>query len=552
MGCMRRRILRSLSLIAIGALFLGASIASGDDYPQIQINTDGTNELQNEQCICVNPTNPDNVVACWRDFRLGYRQVGVGYSFDGGYTWTDYLIGGEYLKDSDPVLVVHADGTFYLIVMNYVDHYEPNQLSVHRSTTGGVTWDGPFTAIYSSGTYFHDKEWIAVDRTWGPGRGNLHVAWARFSDVKINYVKSTDRGETWTSPVQVSSSSSYAQWPVPLALANGNTMIAWCKYWSDINYDISTDGGATWGTDRTLTTTNTEPQEEITGGITIFPYPSLALDETFGPRSGYVYCLYADQAIGANGVDIWCRRSTDHAESWSDRVRVNDDPAGLDRDQFHPWVVCDEQGILTAMWYDRRDDPGNYLWHIYMSRSTDGGLTWEENERITDVASSPGDALREGPNQRRGEIVPLGQLRAGLIGEYSGVSVVNGVSHPVWTDTRNGHQDTFTSVVVSGSAVEDPIQGRTVVSLRSYPNPTQGGTDLHLRLPAADDAEVGIYSPEGRLVRAIPLGNVVGDMIVRWDGRGDAGEELPAGVYFARVHGIESIESVRTKVVLAR
>ncbi len=564
MGPLANWILRCFSFITFGVALLAASLASGDDYLQIRLNTDGTNELQNEQQVCINPTDPENVVACWRDFRLGYRQVGVGYSLDGGQTWTDYLIGGELPWDSDPVLIVHDDGTFYLLVMNYVNGGQ-NQLSVHRSNNKGITWDGPFTAVYSSGSTFEDKPWIAVNRTGGPHHGDLYIAWSRFNDVKIMFVSSSDSGESWTSPVRVSDSGHYAQWPVPIAMNNGDILVAWNKYYdSRILYDISSNGGATWGTDRTLTTTNTGPQDEINGGISVFPYPSLVMDETDGPRAGWVYCVYPDEAVGANGMDIWCRRSTDNGNTWSDRVRINDDPSGLNRDQFHPWVTCDEMGVLTATWYDRRDDPGNYLWHIYLSRSEDGGLTWEENVRITDVPSSPGDALAgevDGPTLSRDANEPPRphqELRAGLIGEYSGVAVHRTPSgartNPVWTDTRNGNQDTYASVVGESTFVGvEQLQGLVAISLRSYPNPARGGTDLHLRLPAARDAAVDIYDLSGKLMRTLPLGSVeVGERVVPWDGRDDAGNDLSAGVYFARVRGIPEVAAIRTKVVLVR
>ena len=110
MVCMPKRILRDLPLLAACLALAAISAARAEDYPQIRLNTDTTTELQNEQQICVNPTDPNNVVACRRDFRLGYRQVGVGYSFDGGYNWTDYLIGGDLPWDSDPVLIVDDDG----------------------------------------------------------------------------------------------------------------------------------------------------------------------------------------------------------------------------------------------------------------------------------------------------------------------------------------------------------------------------------------------------------------------------------------------------------
>lgn len=539
-------LLGTMVLLAIAGSLAGA------DYPQIRVNSDNTTTKQNEQQICINPTDSDNLVACWRDFRLGYRQVGVGYSLDGGYSWVDYLIGGILPWDSDPVLVVHSDGTFYLVVVNFQSGGD-NQLAVHRSTDKGMTWDGPFTAVYSHGQTFEDKEWMAVDRTGGPRDGHLYIAWARFNDVEIMCVTSTDRAETWTSPVQVSDEGVVAQWPVPIVLANGNVLIAWDTYYSDtIAYDISTDGGATWGTDRVLTETGTSPGSEIIGGILVFPYPSLVVDETDGSRAGWVYCVYADEPVSTHGMDIWCRRSTDHGESWSDAVRVNDDPMGLNRDQFHPWVTCDAEGRLVAMWYDRRDDGGNYEWHIYMSRSHDGGITWEENIRVTDVPSSPADASAawDPDLDDPARITPS---RAGLIGEYSGVAVSDETIHPVWTDTRNGHQDTYTSVVVTTSDVLEPGRGLHTVSLRGFPNPARRRTDLHLDLPAAENVTVEIHDPSGRLVRAFPVGRVnAGETVVRWDGLDASGEASAAGVYFVRVRGIEELAAVRSKIVLTR
>ncbi len=540
-----------VSLLALAAL-VGLPGAARADYPQIRLNHDTSSFLQNEQQICVNPTNYDNLVACWRDWRLGYRQVGVGYSMDGGQTWTDYLIGGPLPWDSDPVLTVHRDGTFYLVVINYRDGAE-NTLAIHRSTTGGATWDGPFTAVYSNGSTFEDKEWIAVDRTGGARDGNVYVSWSRFYDVKVMVVRSTDRGQTWSTPVQVSDAGVVAQYSVPIVLRNGNLLIAWDTYYTNkIGYDISTNGGQTWGTDRTLTTTTTPAQSDINGSITVFPYPALTMDETIGLRSGWVYCVYPDAAVSGNGMDVWCRRSTDSGMTWGNRVRVNDDPAGTNRDQFHPWVYCDESGVLHASWYDRRDDPGNYLWHIYYAKSTDGGASWSANGRVTTVASSPGQAgiepETEGPEPR-----PVSEERGGLIGEYSGITAARGVAFPIWTDTRNGNQDTYSSIIRNPAAVEAITSGLEQITLSVTPNPVRDTGEISLSLPIATDAHVEVYDLAGRLVRTFAAGSLpVGATHFAWDGRDDAGKELPDGVYFARLFDAAHPQGARTKIVFSR
>jgi hypothetical protein len=60
-----------------------------------KVNHDATAQLQNEEACAINPNNPDNVVAIWRDFRLDYRRIGVGTTFDAGVTWSDSLLIGR-------------------------------------------------------------------------------------------------------------------------------------------------------------------------------------------------------------------------------------------------------------------------------------------------------------------------------------------------------------------------------------------------------------------------------------------------------------------------
>ena len=61
--------------------------SSLDVWLNVRINSDNSGQVQNEQQIVVNSSDPNNLVAVWRDFRLGYRRVGVGYSLDAGWTY---------------------------------------------------------------------------------------------------------------------------------------------------------------------------------------------------------------------------------------------------------------------------------------------------------------------------------------------------------------------------------------------------------------------------------------------------------------------------------
>jgi len=78
------------------------------------------------------------------------------------------------------------------------------------------------------------------------------------------------------------------------------------------------------------------------------------------------------------------------------------------------------------------------------------------------------------------------------------------------------------------------------VGVYVYPNPGRGATgiQLHVAGAAADRplaAEAAIYDLSGRLVRIVRRGPIArGLTTVTWDGRGEGGERVPAGVYVLR------------------
>ena len=396
----------------------------------LRLNQDATQEIQNEEQIVTNPVDPDNLVAVWRDFRLGYRRVGHASSFDGGLTWTEDLFEEPtYPWQSDPGLTVDGAGNFYAVVLSYVSTYQENGLFVYKSSDGGVTWGNPVTVVNGVPNVFEDKELIGCDRTGGAYDGNLYVVWARFGwTTDIMFSRSTDGGRSFTPALAISDRPD-VQWPIPVVGADGTVYVAWCNYAPpSIKLDRSTDGGATFGTDRTLTGVSFYPGGYIHGGISVFPYPAMDADITGGKFNGNLYVAYLDYGAGSD-TDIFFRRSTDGGDSWSPAVRINDDPEGNGRDQFHPWLTVDETGLISVVFLDRRNDPDNYLYDLYMTQSADGGLTWSRNVRVSDVSSDP----------------QAGQLRAGLLGEYIGATSSHGRLNPLWTDTRSGDQDAFTA-----------------------------------------------------------------------------------------------------------
>jgi hypothetical protein len=501
------------------------------DWANLKINGDATTEVQNEEQVCHHPSNPANLVAVWRDFRLGYRRVGFGYSFDHGHTWgEDLFVGTPYTRDSDPGLTVDRNGVFHAVLLAYESTSQPNGFFVFNSYDGGMSWDGPYTVIDSVPGVFEDKELIACDRTGGTYDGGLYVSWTRFWNTHILLCCSHDGGESWDGPYQVSDIPD-VQWSVPCVGADGSVHVAWLQYSpSALMIDRSTDGGITFGGDVQITPV-TFTSGEINGEVLVFAFPALDSDISGGPHHGNLYVAFMEESPHGD-MDIYFTKSTDGGDDWSTPVRLNDDSLGNGADQFHPWLCVDEQGTITVVFYDRRNGPGNLLMDLYLTQSHDGGETFTPNERVTSVSSDP-----------------TAGSRAGIIGEYVGVTACSGYVHPVWTDTREGNQDVYVGIhdtldVQESSGNSTP---RLDVELTVPSNPISEDAEIHFSLGAVNRVYIDLYDHAGRridrlLEGAFTAGTHRAILPVR---------DLQNGVYIVVLETISSAESKKL-VVLSR
>jgi flagellar hook assembly protein FlgD len=82
--------------------------------------------------------------------------------------------------------------------------------------------------------------------------------------------------------------------------------------------------------------------------------------------------------------------------------------------------------------------------------------------------------------------------------------------------------------------------------LTAAPNPFHRGTSIRFEAPVAGKAVLTVYDVRGRRV-AVMMSSLVdaGPHRVEWDGRGDDGREVGAGVYFAVLRAGEASASRR-------
>lgn len=517
---------------------------SFDEHLNQRINSDNSGEIQNEEMACINPLDPDNMVAVWRDFREGYRRIGVGYTLDGGETWTDALFPQMYFAwQSDPVLVVDHNGVFTANMISFEAGGEGDVglLSV-SSFDGGVTWqDSVWAVLTTDESAFEDKQMMAIDNSPdSPYQGTFYIPWARFyinpnnGNYDSTHIVLVYRrpGEAYSEPIRLSTSRT-VQWSNVATGPEGQVYVSWVSYRDDaIKFVRSLDGGVTW-------TSESEAfpirmiSAEIPPDLLVFSYMVMAVDNTDGPHRGRIYALFTDTDQQFNETDVFFSYSDTQGDTWSAPVRIHDDNEVFDVDQFHPWITVDEEGRVWCAWYDRRNDSNNLLMDVYFTVSDDGGATWRANERITEVSCDPGQ----------------GTLDAGLIGEYIGWHAAHGKAVCVWTDTRLGDQDAFASVIDSlfepNDAPDFPSPIPHPSSLEVWPNPFNGTTTLSYSLTKSSPVELSVYNTLGQGVFTKSLGQQA-------SGAHTLSVELtePSGVYFAKLSAGE--QSAIAKLMLMR
>lgn len=487
---------RGFMVLCFSALL--ASAASAVPVPPNVPVTGPLPGLQNEEQVWICPGDTSIVITNHRDFRLGYRQIGLGRSTNGGGFWVDSLISPEFqifTHQSDPIMTVNSSGDIIIGHLDYRRGITPSDssyIAILVSEDCGATWQGPYTVEDSIGPYFEDKQFMTCDRTLGPYDGNIYIAWARFDNpTRIMFARSTTNGVSFDDTLVVGHTHYVScfdwtfdagQFAQPLVGKDGTVYVFWvgtefdtlggnCGASTVIRWNQSTDGGVTFNGESALF--GVDGWNSVDGGVDVYSQPTTAADLTDGPYAGNIYLQYRSTAGPPfYDSDIYFYRSADNGQHWFARQRVNDDPIDADVDQFHNWLVCNDDGILVSVWYDQRTDPAHTKFDVFAAYSFDGGATWTSNHRVSSVSINPSflvSASRQfAPRDVTTPLTPLEiqSPQAGLIAEYIGVSCVHDKVVAVWTDTRDatgpGDQDVYSAtwpLQVTDPRLIAPIDG---------------------------------------------------------------------------------------------
>ena len=282
---------------------------SGEGFVAFQKSTDGTH---------------------WSKPAVALRSPGNTFPFETSFT-VDTNVGS------------HRANSLYVSGVMWTDHGYDNQVLVSHSSDGGATWTQ--AAVDSVQRYPEEDDFTrtSVGRdgtlyvTWQHCRGKGGSGGALCPTVHMMFSKSTDGGNTWSSPQQIATVKMPHYWLLP-----------------------------------------------NTNQVRVYNYPVIAVDNSGGAHAGHLYV--AMYTWTGTHLQVQVIRSLDGGTSWSKPVPVA--PASDTHDQFFPSLSVSPTGKVGVSWLDRRNDPSNIDYQAFAAISTDGGRTFP-NTQLTQAFSNP-------------------------------------------------------------------------------------------------------------------------------------------------------------------
>jgi hypothetical protein len=377
----------------------------------------------------------------------------------------------------------------------------------------------------------------------------VHVVWVgtRDGNPEIYFKRSTDAGASWETDIRLTNNTAASNYP-SVSVSGSVVHVVWADFRDgndEIYYKRSTDAGVSWGVDTRLTN-NTANSE----------YPSVTVS------GSVVHVVWYDERDG--NPEIYYKRSTDAGVSWGTDTRLTNNTAF----SVSPSVSV-SGSVVHVVWRDIRD--GN--WEIYYKRSTDAGVSWESDTRLTNntansdlpsvtVSGSGVHVVWVDFRAGNSEIYYKRSIDAGVSWEtdtrltsntatsnFPSVSISGSVVHVVWSDFRDGNDEIYYKHDPTGNPVGIQIISSEVPKefklKQNYPNPFNPTTQINFQIPIEGLVKLSVYDMSGKEVATLVNESLTpGYYTYNFNG-----SNLSTGAYFYRLVTSNSVITKRAVLV---
>ncbi len=491
------------------------------------INVSNGNVFDGEPFLAVNPINSQHIVVAWMGWiNLANRfQIKTKTSFDGGQTWSveallPHTVSGY--SSADPCIAFNHLGNVFISYIDFTGANPPVTGGVYlsQSTDGGLTWETPSEVVNTSfdGTKWPiDRPWMTIDRSNGPYQGNIYIASFNLNRTNPPYNPylsvSSDNGVSFsTRYVDTTNWLAGSINPLPIcfptASSSGVLYLSYPSFvisqslYTQSFLGVSDDGGNSISHKKIITNNPPAKLEDYPlakKGSPLISDPSNEMHLAFVMLNGKM-----------GDLDVYLTESFDAGDSWSDPIRINDDPIMNERMQDLVWADFDNDGDLVISWRDRRNGSNSTyqadteIWAAFRNKDS---IAFGPNFQLTSQSVIHDPDLEESGN------------------DFMCIQLQDDIMYAAWGDTRDGEINIWFQSMNTGGVVlsSRQISSEKIPSLRVYPNPSTS----QLSIEGEQLGSIEIYDLNGKLIIKHKLG-VGNKVIVPID-------QLENGSYVAKV-----------------
>ncbi len=358
-----------------GDMYFARSLDGGKTWsnPNIRVSDTCICDWGMPSCLVVD--NLGTIYACWQDNRedeIGGSGIYFSASTDGGHSWSTNVRASDSSHGGrrQPSMVIAPDHSLCVVFTDHRHGTSDPDIYFSRSTDGGATWTDPNIRVDDGSIGAQMCPCICADQ-WG----NLYVGYSSRPDTSeepfhVYLVRSTDYGETWSSPAfRIDDGRPAEHYYLSLKASPTGIYAVWSMYgfgMDNIVFSKSTDGGETWS--------RPVIQVDHIGSGLWSEAPDFAIGD-----DGTLYVTWVRWDVYGDALpDIFFGLSTDDGQTWTDpSIRVND---VKDKSQLFPEIAISNNQTAYIAWQDSRGGDLSTQ-GIYFSRTIPVSAYGEADER---------------------------------------------------------------------------------------------------------------------------------------------------------------------------